>query len=77
MVVRLQKLVTDFVWTSNSKEARDSRKKNEDRPVQRLVGDKGVMRVKEQGGLPLQHIASVIAANQASYILRLFPATDP
>ena len=71
MVARLQKLVTDFVWTSNAKEARESRKENKDRPVQHLVGDKGIMRVKEQGGLPLQHIASVIAANQASYILRL------
>ena len=35
------------------------------------MGDKSVMRRRAEGGLPLQHIASIVLANQVSFVLRL------
>jgi hypothetical protein len=68
----LQKLVTTYLWTTISKVAKEGREKDPNRRVHHLVGDKGVMRPRNEGGLPLQKIASIVLANQASVILRWF-----
>jgi len=71
MIKALQKMVIDYVWTSNSQEAKIRRVNDPTSRIQHLVGDKSVMRRRAEGGLPLQHIASIVLANQASFVLRL------
>ena len=54
-----------------SQEGRKRRENDFNVRIPHLVGDKSVMRRRAEGGLPLQHMASIVLANQASCVLRL------
>ena len=71
MVTRMQGLIMNFVWKNPFLQNKNARRKQPEKKVQHSVGDKGVLRAREEGGLPLQHLESVVKANQAAYILRL------
>ncbi len=71
MITSMQAAIMKFVWKNYFRKNQQARSKTPEKRVQHLVGDKGVLRRRADGGLPLQHLESVVKANQISLILRL------
>ena len=71
MITSMQAAIMKFVWKNYYRKNQQARSKKPEKRVQHLVGDKGVLRRRADGGLPLQHLESVVKANQVSFILRL------
>ena len=62
-IKRMQKAIDDYIWLSNAPES--IRQADAGRPVQRHVCATAVYAPLPEGGLPVQRLEHVIAANQA------------
>ncbi len=67
----MQVAMMKFVWKNYFRTNQQARSKKPEKRVQHLVGDKMFRRRRVDGGLPLQHLESVVKSNQVSFILHL------